>query len=400
MSGQRAQSAVPADHRSVHPRFAGVPWWGAVLIAVTATAIGFAFDAGSGDRELSAVFAVCYSLGCLAAVLLVQQAGLFTAVIQPPLILFVAVPGAYFLFHGDQMGGMKDLAINCGYPLIERFPLMLFLSAAVLLIGLGRWYVGLTSHRGTDEAESADSARAKPAMATPMAGIVSSVTEKLSGLVLRKPATVSTRRDRTAQSDAAADAPPRRRPSERPRRRRPPGTEPGAGAAGAAAPASGRPRGERRPTKRAAAAPRPRPSRRVGDDLGSELDGAVPERPRRPRPPRAAEPGTGEPRRRVRTQPREPREPRKQPPPERRDTGGFDAGRERPQRPRRRFDDYQPFEDSFDPPTGSGRSTHHPVSRVRYRGSEDEDHRVEHRTRPRAPKRTATRGRHSWDYDD
>ncbi|KHO22632.1 membrane protein [Mycolicibacterium setense] len=389
MSGQRAQPAVPADHRSVHPRFAGVPWWGAVLVAVTATAIGFAFDAGSGSRELSAVFGFCYSLGCIVAVLLVQQAGLFTAVIQPPLILFVAVPGSYFLFHGGQLAGVKDLAINCGYPLIERFPLMLFLSAAVLLIGLGRWYVGLTSHRGTDSAEASDSGAAKTAKASPVAGIVSSVTAKLSGLVLRKPATASTRRGRTAAPEGATDAPPRRRPSERPPRRRPAGAEPGT----AAAAASGRPRGERRPTKRTAA-DRPRPGRATDADLGSELDGAMPERPRRPRPPRSAEPGTGEPRRRVRTQPR------KQPPPERRDTGAFEAPRERPQRPRRRFDDYQPFEEPFDPPTGSGRSTHHPVSRVRYRGSDDEDHRVEHRTRPRSPKGAGARGRHSWDHDD
>ncbi|WP_328287105.1 DUF6542 domain-containing protein [Mycolicibacterium neworleansense] len=204
MSGQRAQSAVPADHRSVHPRFAGVPWWGAALVAITATAIGFAFDAGSGSRELSAVFATCYSLGCILAVLAVQQAGLFTAVIQPPLILFVAVPGSYFLFHGGELAGVKDLAINCGYPLIERFPLMLFVSAAVLLIGLGRWYVGLTSHRGADAAESTDPATAKQTGATPVAGIVSSVTAKLSGLVLRKPATASSRRDRTAEQDASA----------------------------------------------------------------------------------------------------------------------------------------------------------------------------------------------------
>ncbi|MGV0811810.1 DUF6542 domain-containing protein [Mycolicibacterium boenickei] len=372
----------------MHPRFAGVPWWGAVLIAVTATAIGFAFDAGSGNRELSAVFAVCYSLGCLLAVLAVQQVGLFTAVIQPPLILFVAVPGSYFLFHGGQLQGVKDLAINCGYPLIERFPLMLFISAAVLLIGLGRWYVGLTSHR---DAETADaSGTSKTPKATAAAGIVASVTAKLSGLVLRKPATASARRDKSAEHDPATDAPPRRRSSERPPRRRPAGPDTGSQPAAAAA---GRTRGERRPTKRTAP-PRPRPRRSADDDLGSsELDGAMPARPRRPRPPRSAEPGAGEPRRRVRTQPREPR---KQPPPERREANSFDAPRERPQRQRRRFDDYQPFEDSFETPNGSGRSTHHPVSRVRYRGADDEDHRVEHRTRPRS----AARGRHSRDYDD
>ena len=74
--------------------------------------------------------------------LAVRQSGIFTAVIQPPLILFCAVPGAYFLFHGAKFTGVKDLLINCGYPLIERFPLMLFTSAGVLLVGLIRWYLG------------------------------------------------------------------------------------------------------------------------------------------------------------------------------------------------------------------------------------------------------------------
>jgi hypothetical protein len=89
-----------------------------VLLAVTLTAVGFAYDAGSGGKELGMVFATTYVLGCIFAVLAVRQAGIFTAVIQPPLILFGAVPTAYFLFHGGQLGGVKDLAINCGYPLI------------------------------------------------------------------------------------------------------------------------------------------------------------------------------------------------------------------------------------------------------------------------------------------
>ena len=118
-------------------------------IAVILTAVGFAYDAGSGNKELSTVFASLYVLGCIFAVLAVRQSGVFTAVVQPPLILFVAVPSAYFLFHGSQVGGFKDLAITCGYPLIERFPLMFFTSAAVLLIGMGRWYYGMSSRRGT-----------------------------------------------------------------------------------------------------------------------------------------------------------------------------------------------------------------------------------------------------------
>ena len=38
-----------------------------------------------------------------------RQSGVFTAVIQPPLILFVAVPAAYFLFHGSTITGIKDI---------------------------------------------------------------------------------------------------------------------------------------------------------------------------------------------------------------------------------------------------------------------------------------------------
>jgi hypothetical protein len=46
---------------------------------------------------------------------------------------------------GAKFTGVKDLVINCGYPLIERFPLMLFTSAGVLLVGLVRWYLAWSS---------------------------------------------------------------------------------------------------------------------------------------------------------------------------------------------------------------------------------------------------------------
>ena len=162
-----------AEHRSIVPTLPGVPSWGAVLIAITFAAVGFAFDAGSGGKELTAVFAGAYVVGCIAAVLAVRQSGVFTAVIQPPLILFVTVPGAYFLFHGGTMNGVKDLLINCGYPLIERFPLMFFTSAVVLLIGMVRWYQGMSSRR------------AAPAEAVETEGRFAAVTSKISGLLAR-----------------------------------------------------------------------------------------------------------------------------------------------------------------------------------------------------------------------
>ncbi|MCV7170099.1 hypothetical protein H7I41_09225, partial [Mycobacterium manitobense] len=198
----------------MHPNFPGVPWWGAVLLAGTFTAVGFAFDAGSGDRQLSAVFSACYVLGCLLAVLAVRQNSIFTAVIQPPLILFASVPGAYFLFHGGQLSGLKDLAINCGYPLIERFPLMFFTAAAVLLIGMGRWYLGMSARRGAPAAEASDAKATKDTKATKPkrsasgGGLLSTVTAKVSAL---------TGAD-AAEDDAEDEEPPRKRASERPRR--------------------------------------------------------------------------------------------------------------------------------------------------------------------------------------
>ena len=323
-----------------------------MLLAVTLTAVGFAYDAGSGDKELSMVFAATYVLGCIFAVLAVRQSGIFTAVIQPPLILFVAVPTAYFLFHGGQLGGIKDLAINCGYPLIERFPLMFFTSAAVLLIGMGRWYYGLSSRRSaarstTTEAKETTSSR------------VSSVTSKMSSLLTGEPAG-------STEDDDAKESPRRRHSIERRTRD-----------AKSAKPAAGTTRSPKT-TKRAT------PSRsRHARPPETEIIEPVAERPRRPRTPRQSEqpPPAEPPRRRSRTS--STREPRKAvPPADRR------ASSERPER-RRRYDDYQPRE----PHVSNGNGTHHPVSRVRYRrGGEDSDDRAEYRSRPRS-------SRSSWEYD-
>ena len=146
-----------------------------MLVAVTASAIGFAYDAGSGAKELGLVSRGSYVVGCIFAVLAVRQAGMFTAVIQPPLMLFVAVPTAYFLIHGSQITGIKDILIDCGYPLIERFPLMFFTSAAVLLIGIARWYYGMS------DATSRTPVHGK-GNAPPAAGL----TSKMSSLLTRR----------------------------------------------------------------------------------------------------------------------------------------------------------------------------------------------------------------------
>jgi hypothetical protein len=353
------------DHRSALPRVPGIPWWGAVILAATASAVGFAYDAGSGDKTLSAVFSVCYALGCILAVLAVRQSGVFSAVIQPPLILFFAVPTAFFVFHGSKITGIKDTLINCGYPLIERFPLMFFTSAVVLLIGMGRWYFGMAARRAAShDAEAPDAASA--AVDTGLAAAAVGAKEK-------PPERRGRRHSIERPSAVAEDAPPR--PSRRPR------TTTG--------------------TERASRSRHARPPE-------TEIIEPVPARPRRPRP--AVPPGEPEPRRRSRaSQPREPREPRtrRTPPVDPREgSERYDRRQERPdpyERPaRRRPSDYDPYEPR--PSNGVPRSpkttdsgSHHPVSRVRYRAADDGgESRAENRTRPPRPRKPDT---DSWQYD-
>lgn len=396
---------MPVDHRSVHPAIAGVPWWAAVLIAVGLTLLGFTVDAVSGGKQLTGIFAALYILGCVTAVLAVRRSGLFTAMIQPPLILFCSVPSGYFLLHGTGYTGLRDLLINCGYPLIERFPLMLFTSALVLLIGLARLFFALTARDTPADAPTGSpaggSARVRTAaVATAGLGLVGAISGKLASIwgggsagddesqPRRHTISRSARTDRRAAPErrtrrpqpAAADrsdrprrprpprdlgpeAPPRRRqrptrdfdpdfdPAQPPPRRRP---RPTGGYAPADEPADARPRRPRRP---------------------DTADRA--ERPRRPRPTRdfdpAFDPAQAPPRRRPRPAREQAREPDRR--------GGYDPGGPREPRERRepreprpyRDDPYEPMDRGARPrvPTGPDRvdPSHHPVSRVRYRGA-------------------------------
>ena len=217
---------MAADHRSALPRVPGIPWWGAIVLGATCTAVGFAYDAGSGAEELSTVFSICYVAGCLLAVLAVRQSGVFTAVIQPPLLLFGAVPTAYYLFHSDEVGGIKDLLINCGYPLIERFPLMFFTSAVVLIVGLARWYMSLSARRGVaatdDDAEEPE----KPKRTRTRARATAEETTVLDA-VEETPKRRKRERERPAERPSRVAATGLDEEAEPPRRARRPGARRG-----------------------------------------------------------------------------------------------------------------------------------------------------------------------------
>lgn len=372
---------VAADHRSVHPNVPGVPWWGAVLIAVTAAAVGFAFDAGSGTGELTAVFAGMYVVGCVVAVLVVRQSAVFTAVVQPPVLLFISVPGAYYLFHSSEFGGLKDVLITCGYPLIVRFPLMVFTSAAVLVIGLIRWYLGVSSRAAVNSDAGADQpAKTEARMSRSLFGGNADTmsgdpadpiadeepTPKRRHVRERRASDRDRDRDRAVDREREDFAPPRAR-----RRSAPPPPPP-----------RGRPVG------------RPEP------------DYDAPERPHRPRTGTPwQDEALAEARRRRQQGSRASREPQpRRDPSERRaphDRGG-------------RQDNYDPFS-SYERPTrrrpsangasngsngtsgsNGASSTHHPINQVRYRGaSAKEDTPPERAGRPRGRAHQPDR----WEYD-
>jgi hypothetical protein len=375
---------VEASHRSIHPNIPGLPWWAALLIATTATAIGYAIDAGSGHKDLTDVFAVLYIAGCVVAVLVVRQSGVFTAVIQPPLILFCAVPGAYWLFHGGKVGNLKDLLINCGYPLIERFPLMLGTAGGVLLIGLIRWYFGLT-HRTTNSTD--DVADAPSATETPDAtSFISGIAAKLASVLGR------VGDDEDEDEGSSADAERVKAVDRRSRQAR--------GTRSAQRPARSRSRHSRAPLEQdyeTSAEPRRHGSRR-GSTSGRDFEPDEP--PRRPR--RRARPADYD--------------PNAQPPREmRRDSYGRRNGYERSAGRVDPYADFSPYEsrEPYEPPrrrapNGAG-PTHHPISQVRYRGSASRDERPEpYDDEPRAERRSRSRtpgqsrGRRpaeSWEYE-
>ncbi|MBJ7337797.1 DUF6542 domain-containing protein [Mycolicibacterium sp.] len=390
MSGLRGRSAVAADHQSALPRVPGIPWWGSAILAATLTAIGVAFDAGSNTDALGTVFAVCYVLGCIAAVVAVRQSGVFTAVIQPPLILFVAVPFAYFVFHGSTFTGIKDTLINCGYPLIERFPLMFFTSATVLLIGMVRWYLGAAARR------------AAPKDADPIVEVsddVAATTKQASSATRTRRSSRTTAAAATAAAAVGAMEDEAPRTPRRSSRTSTTGSERSTGAAAST--------GSRR-------------SRHTRPPQADDVEPAQ-SRPRRRSTPPVDPPA--EPRRRPRStdqrdrETREPRDRRPLPPLDRRNSAYERPERERYERPQRRErpEAYERAErpertdrpqrrpyaadyEAYEPPAGSrpnnSGGTHHPVSRVRYRGSDDGESRTEHRSKPRRPRHSAP---DSWD---
>jgi hypothetical protein len=129
---------MPWNEQALLPDRAGIPWWAAVLCALTLAATGVFADMERLNR-LGIVFQVFYFLGCLLAVAVVQRKGLFAPMVQPPLILAVTVPGVVLVASSPPKGGgVIAAALAVGNPLINGFPTMAITTAVTLAIGILR----------------------------------------------------------------------------------------------------------------------------------------------------------------------------------------------------------------------------------------------------------------------
>ncbi len=135
---------MPADERSVLPTVRGVPWWGAVLIAVGVTTVGALIDADA-PSPLGRAFKVCYLLGCLLAALLVRQRALFTAAAQPPLVAFVVGVVTLYTVNSSSAQGMRAVVLKVVLPIATSFPWILLAFLMTLGVVLARWFTARPS---------------------------------------------------------------------------------------------------------------------------------------------------------------------------------------------------------------------------------------------------------------
>jgi len=109
----------------------GWPSWAVIVLALGCTLAGAAID-GLTVGVLSWGLRIGFYLGVLGAALLVRRASIFTAMVQPPLVLVVGLVVGGMLFINS--GGLYATALR----LIATFPTMALGTAAAVLIGLSR----------------------------------------------------------------------------------------------------------------------------------------------------------------------------------------------------------------------------------------------------------------------
>jgi hypothetical protein len=122
-------AVAPAD-ASALTTVRGLRAWGAVLVAALFTIAGIVLSR-LAYGSLGWLFTTCFVAGTVAAVLAVRRGSIFTAMVQPPLLLAPAV------LMGSWLGSKQGLVYN-GFDVVKAFPLMAISTAVVLVLALVR----------------------------------------------------------------------------------------------------------------------------------------------------------------------------------------------------------------------------------------------------------------------
>ena len=131
MSTTAPATRVPTADASVLPGVRGLPSWAVILLALVLTLGGAAID-GLATGTLSWGLRIGFYAGVVLAALAVRRGSIFTAMVQPPLVLVFGLVVGGMLF--TQSGGLY----STGLRIIGTFPTMALGTAAAVLIGFIR----------------------------------------------------------------------------------------------------------------------------------------------------------------------------------------------------------------------------------------------------------------------
>ncbi|HZZ48098.1 MAG TPA: DUF6542 domain-containing protein [Pseudonocardia sp.] len=126
--------------RSILGGVLGLPGYAAIGIGLGFTGLGVFIDLNR-INGLGAIFKGCYFAGCVLAICWVKRRALFGPMVQPPLLMAIAIPGVVFLTSGaaGADSGIADRLLSIGAPLLNGFPTMAVATAFTLAIGIARY---------------------------------------------------------------------------------------------------------------------------------------------------------------------------------------------------------------------------------------------------------------------
>lgn len=122
---------ITAADASVISGVRGWPSWAVVLLALALTLAGTAVD-GVTTGVLAWGLRIGFYLGIVLAALIVRRGSIFTAMVQPPLVVLFGLVVGGMLF--TQTGGLYGTTLR----VIGTFPTMAIGTSAAILIGLIR----------------------------------------------------------------------------------------------------------------------------------------------------------------------------------------------------------------------------------------------------------------------